>query len=76
MLLNDTPVFLTDVIFDENDDNSNMIFLWTSDMDSPDITCFDNPDLVYGIISDIQDSEYDVYQSYTVGIKTFEKPYH
>ena len=81
----DTPVFLTTILFDDNDEE-NMLFLWTSDMDDPDITCFDNPDVVYDIISDnslnsnfisdIQDTEYDVYQSYTVGIRTFEKPYH
>ena len=45
-------------------------------MDDPDITCFDNPDVVYDIISDIQGSEYDVYQAYNVGIRTFNKPYH
>lgn len=73
---NDTPVFLTDVIFDENDDDANMTFLWTSDMDSPNIICFDNPDDVTDIIMDIQDSEYDVYQSYNVGVRTFSKPYH
>ena len=62
--------------FDENDDDANMTFLWTSDMDSPNIICFDNPDDVTDIIMDIQDSEYDVYQSYNVGVRTFSKPYH
>lgn len=71
----DTPVFLTTILFDDNDEE-NMLFLWTSDIDDPDITCFDNPDVVYDIIADIQDTEYDVYQAYNVGIRTFNKPYH
>ena len=71
----DTPVFLTTILFDDNDEE-NMLFLWTSDIDDPDITCFDNPDVVYDIISDIQGSEYDVYQAYNVGVRNFNKPYH